>query len=79
MQMATVPNDFRRRLLSNSRNLDLEQLEYEDLNVAKAKQIQGPCLDRTVRPELIWQNKAGDSSSPQQAQVLKRIKDKVNF
>ena len=41
--LATVFNELKRRLLP-------------DLTAAKVKQIQGPCLERSVRPELIWQN-----------------------
>ena len=62
--MATVPNDFRRRLLSNSRNLDLEQLRVRRFNcslsesdsiaiVAKLVQrVQGKFLEESFRTNV---------------------------
>ena len=37
MQMATVPNDFRRRLLPSSRNVDLEELRVRRVDCRQSE------------------------------------------
>ena len=51
--------DFRRRVNSKikTENSDLEQLRVRRFDRSRSQQIQGPCLERSLRSGLIWQNR----------------------
>lgn len=51
--------DFRRRVNSQikTENSDLEQSRVRRFDCSRSQQIQGPCLERSLRSGLIWQNR----------------------
>lgn len=51
--------DFRWRVNSKikTENSDLEQLRVRRFDCSRSQQNQGPCLERSLRSGLIWQNR----------------------